>query len=63
MERKSDGDTYCNWCVGTVTKGLIKELEDLEIWVRVKSIRNYNINKIDQNTLKYPWDLRRLVVT
>ena len=43
---------------GTVTKGLVQELEDVEIcgWVETKII------DIDQNTEKSPGDLRRLAI-
>ena len=41
--------------LGTVTKGLIKRLEDLEI--------NYCITEIGQNTEKSPGNLRKLTVT
>ena len=40
--------------LGTVTKGLVQGVEDLEITERVE---------IGQNTEKSPEDLRRLVVT
>ena len=36
MEHESDGDTTC--ALGTVTKGLVKDLEELEIRTRVESI-------------------------
>ena len=42
---------------GTVTKGLLKGLEDLEVGGRVEIIEN------DQNTEKGPGDLRILAVT
>ena len=48
---------------GTVTKGLLKRLEDLEIRGRVETIQNYCIIEIGQNTEKSPGDLRRLAVT
>ena len=31
MEHEGDGDTSCYWCTGNSPKGLLKELEDLEI--------------------------------
>ena len=31
VEHKSDYDTNCYWCSCTVTKGLVKRLEDLEM--------------------------------
>ena len=40
--------------LGTITKGLLKGLEDLEI---------SRIIKIGQNAEKYPGDLKRLAVT
>ena len=43
--------------LGTVIKGLVRELEDLEI--RVKG----SIVEIGQNTKKSPGDLRKPVVT
>ena len=40
MEHESDSDSYCNWCaLGTVTKGLVQELKDLEIRGRVETIK------------------------
>ena len=50
---------------GTVTKGLIKGLEDLEVGGRVETTewRNYFIIENGQNTEKSPEDLRRLAVT
>ena len=39
MEYESDVYTNCNWCLGTVTKGLIQGLEDLEITGRVGTIQ------------------------
>ena len=38
MEHESEGDTDCNWSLSTVTKGLVKGLEDFEIRGRVDSI-------------------------
>ena len=48
---------------GTVTKGLLKRLEDLEVGGRVETIQNYSIVDNGQNTEKSPGDLRRLAVT
>ena len=31
MKHEGDNHTNCDWCLGTVTKGLLKVLEDLEI--------------------------------
>ena len=49
--------------LSTVTKGLIKGLEDLEVRGRVKNHPNYCIIKIGQNSEKSSGDLRRLAVT
>ena len=38
VEHELDGDTNCNWCFGTVTTGLIKGLEDMEIRGRIETI-------------------------
>ena len=50
--------------LGTITKGLVQRLEDLEItgwgWGDHK---NYSIVEIGQNTEKNPGDLRRLTQT
>ena len=46
--------------LGTITKGLLKGLEDLEVGGRVETIQ---ITKNGQNTEKSPGDLRRLAVT
>ena len=48
--------------LGTVTKGLVQGLEDLEIIGRVNT-PNYSIVKIGQNTEKSPGYLMRLAVT
>ena len=47
----------------TVTKGLSKRLDDLEIGGRVDTIDNNSIIENGQNTEKSPGDLRRLAVT
>ena len=47
---------------GTVTKGLLKGLEDLEVGGRVDH-PNDSIVENGQNTKKSPGDLRRLAVT
>ena len=39
MEHESDGDTKCNFALGTVTKGLVKGLENLEIRELVETIK------------------------
>ena len=48
---------------GTVTKGLLKGLEDLEVGGPVETIQNNSIIENGQNTEKSPGDLRRLAVT
>ena len=48
---------------GTVTKELLKGLEDLELGGRVETIPNFYIIENGQNTEKSPGDLRRLSVT
>ena len=51
---------------GTVTKGLLKGLEDLEVGGRVLTIQttaNNSIIENGQNTEKSPGDLRKLAVT
>ena len=45
--------------LGTILKGLVKRLKDLEI----RDHPDYNITEISQNTEKNPGDLRRLAVT
>ena len=47
--------------VGTVSKGLVQGLEDLEI--TRGDCPNYRIVGISQNTEKSPGDLRRVAVT
>ncbi len=47
------------WVFGTVTKGLLKGLEDLEVGDHPK----YYIIENGQNIEKSPGDLRRLAVT
>ena len=39
MEHAGDNYTNCNWCFGTVTKGLLKGLEDLGFGERVETIK------------------------
>ena len=48
---------------GTVTKGLQKGLEDLEVGGRVETIQTITLLENGQNTEKSPGDLRRLAVT
>ena len=48
--------------LGTVTKGLSKGLEDLEVGGRVETIQT-TVAEDGQNTETNPGDLRRLVVT
>ncbi len=47
--------------LGTVIKGLLKGLEDLEVGGRVGDYPNDSITENGQNTKKSPGDLRRLV--
>ena len=49
--------------LGTITKGLLKGLEDLEVGRRVETIQNDSIAKNSQNPETSPGDLRRLAVT
>ena len=51
----------CVFC--TVTKGLLKGLEDLEDGGQVETIQTTDIIANVQNTDKSPGDLRRLAVT
>ena len=48
---------------GTITKGLLKGLEDLEVGGRVEDYPNDSITENGQNTKKSPRDLRRFAVT
>ena len=48
---------------GTVTKGLLKRVEDLEIGRRVETIQTTAFVENGQNTEKSPGDLRKLAVT
>ena len=48
---------------GTVTKGLLKGLEDFGSWRTSGDHPNYSIIENGQNTEKSPGDLRRFVVT
>ena len=48
---------------GTVTKGILKGLEDSEVNGRVVTIQNDSIIEEGQNTEKSPGDLRRLALT
>ena len=49
--------------LGTIPKGLIKELDDLEIRERVETIQTTELCKIGQNTEKSPGHLKLLAVT
>ena len=49
--------------LGTVTKGLLKGLEDLGSWRTGRDYPNYSIAVDGQNTATSPGDLRRLAVT
>ena len=48
--------------LGTATKGLVQEHEDLEITGREENVQNYGIVEIGQNTEKSPGDFRKLAV-
>ena len=48
---------------GTITKGLLKGLEDLEVGGRAETIQNDRIAENGQNPETSPGDLRRLAVT
>ena len=48
---------------GTVTKGLLKGLEDLEVGGRVEAIQTTVLLKTGQNTEKSPGEFWRLAVT
>ena len=48
---------------GTITKGLLKGLEDLEVGGRIETIQNDSIAENGQNPETSPGDLRRLAVT
>ena len=48
--------------LGTILKGLLKELEDIEIKRTGRNHQDYSIIKIGQNTEKSPGDLRKLAV-
>ena len=52
----------CDWCFGTVIKGLLKGLKDLEVGGRVRHPNN-SILKLARLPDKSPGDLRRLAVT
>ena len=49
--------------LGTITKGLLKGLEDLDVGGRVETIPNDSIAENGQNPETSPGDLRRLAVT
>ena len=48
---------------GTVTKGLLKGLEDLEVGGRMEIIQTTALFENGQNTKKSPGELRRLAAT
>ena len=48
---------------GTVTKGLLKGLEELDVGGRVETIQTTAITENCQNTEKSDGDLRRLAIT
>ena len=39
MEHEGDDYTNCDWCFSTVTKGLLKGLEELNVGVRVETVQ------------------------
>ena len=49
--------------LGTITKGLLKGLEDLEVWRTGRDYPNDSIAKNGQIPETSPGDLRRLAVT
>ena len=49
--------------LGTITKGLLKGLEDLEVGRRVETIQMTVFGENGQNPETSPGDLRRLAVT
>ena len=61
MEHESNDVPIVIGALGTVTKGLLKGLEDSEIGGRVETIQT--TAEDGQNTETSPRDLRRLVVT
>ena len=48
---------------GTITKGLLKGLKNLEVGGQVETIQNDSITKNGQDIEKRPGDLRRFAVT
>ena len=52
-----------NGVLGTVTKGLVQGLEDLEIRGRVENIQTTALLRSARILRKSPWDLRRFAVT
>ena len=63
MEHEGNNYANCNWCFGTVTKGLLKSLDDLEVRGPSGYHPNDSIIENGQHTEKSPGDLRRLAVT
>ena len=59
MEHEGDNYTNCDWCFGTVTKGLLKGLEDLQVSGRVETIQTTALLKTVR-TLAYHSDLDRV---
>ena len=49
--------------LGTITKGLLKGLEDLKVGGRVETMQTTALLKNGQNPETIPGDLRRLAVT
>ena len=58
QEKKEDEDS-----LATVTKGLLKGLEDLEVGGRVETIHSTALVRTARILKKGPGDLRRLAVT
>ena len=56
MEHESDGYISCDWYFGTVTKVLLKGLNDLEIGGRVNTIQTTALLRTDKI-------LRRIIET
>ena len=64
MEHEGDNYTNRDWLLlGTITKGLVKGLEDLKDGGRMETIQTTTLLRTGQNREKSPIDLRRVVVT
>ena len=63
MEHEGDYDNSCNWCTWNNSQRIGKKARRLGNKSSSGDYQDYNTIKIDSNSEKSPWDLKRLAVT